>query len=418
MNTYDDYPNTQTGESFAIVSIGLELAKAFNDLLGVFFSESILDICVMRLRSALRDRDVILHANKDGFSVLLCPLRSPAEARAVASRLIDVLQSPLRVEGHTTHFTACAGIVLAPQYGTDIDILLRRAGIAMRAARHAKTDPIYLYENTMEARMLAVHSLLGDLHHAMSLHQLEVHYQPQITLKDHRLVGFEALLRWKHPRMGWVSPAEFIPLAEESGMINAIGSWVLDVACRQSTELPHDLVIAVNASPMQLTGGSLLESVTRALAKASLPPTRLAIEITEGVVLSDSKIVKTTLRTLNSMGVKLAMDDFGTGYSSLGQLAKFPFDTIKIDRSLVGRDVKQRAIVRAIAMLGRELGISTLAEGIETEEALANANLDGCTSAQGYLFGKAVPADRVQDVVTAFSTKTTQGFFGALGKAG
>ncbi len=405
MNTNEDLPPLTSGEPFAIISIGLDLAKTFNDLLGVLFSDAVLDICVKRLQSALRDRDLIISTTKDELTVLLHSLRSEAEARVVANRLIDVLQSPVWIEGQNTSFTVCVGIILSLQDGLDTDILIRRAGIAMRAARRSKTDPIHLYENKMEARMMAVHTLLGDLHHALPLEQLEVHYQPQITLKDHRLVGFEALLRWKHPRMGWVSPAEFIPLAEESGIINAIGSWVLDVACRQSSELPADLVIAVNASPMQLTGGSLLESVTRALANAALPPTRLAIEITEGVVLNDSKLVKTTLRTLNSMGVKLAMDDFGTGYSSLGQLAKFPFDTIKIDRSLVGRNVKQRAIVRAIAMLGRELGISTLAEGIETEEALANANLDGCTSAQGYLFGKAVPADQVQDVVAAFSTR-------------
>jgi EAL domain-containing protein (putative c-di-GMP-specific phosphodiesterase class I) len=226
-----------------------------------------------------------------------------------------------------------------------------------------------------------------------------VHYQPQVSLPEGRLIGFEALVRWKHPERGWISPVEFIPLAEQIGMIGMIGEWVLRTACRQAALLPPSVVMAVNASPLQLKNGSLLDAVTRALSKADLPAARLEMEITEGVLLDDSPAVRSTLDKLHAMGVLLAIDDFGTGYSSLGQLAKLPVDRIKIDRSLVGTGAKNRAIIRAIAMLGTGLGMSTLIEGIETEEERENAAADGCTCAQGWLFGKAVPPDQLAAVV-------------------
>lgn len=391
-----------SGSAFALLVIGLDRSKAFDEHLGDSFYDAVTNISAQRIKSALRGQDAFISVDSEELVVLLNPIRSPQDAELVANRLIDLLQRPYTSQGHTTHIAVSIGMALSPQDGTEFEILLRRAGMALQSARAWNPGTAHVFDSDMEVRMRTRHSLIADLNKALPLRQLEVHYQPQVDVGTQSLIGFEALLRWKHPKRGWISPVEFIPLAEEIGIISKIGSWVLRTACQQASLLPPSLVISVNASPLQLTTGSLLGSVKRALSTATLQPSRLAIEITEGVLLDDSLGVHSTLKSLHSMGVKLAMDDFGTGYSSLGQLAKFPFDTIKIDRSLVGRNAKQRAIVRAIATLGKELGIATLAEGIETQEELANAGLDGCTSVQGFFFGKATPAASLHEVLERF----------------
>jgi EAL domain-containing protein (putative c-di-GMP-specific phosphodiesterase class I) len=222
-------------------------------------------------------------------------------------------------------------------------------------------------------------------------------------MKSGQVIGLEALLRWRHPTLGMIPPAEFIPIAEEIGLIKTIGEWVLRTACRQAALFPTETVVAVNASPIQLNDGSFLDDVDRALAGAGLPANRLEIEITEGILLEHTSTVLRTLHALHARGVRLAIDDFGTGYSSLGQLAKLPFDSIKIDRSLVGASAQQRAIVRSIVALGEGLGMSVLAEGLETEEEYDNARSAGCIAGQGYLFGKAMPSNRVQDLFRQLS---------------
>lgn len=391
--------------SFAVLLVGLDRFKGLNETLGTAIGDQLLNTASKRLLSALREKDRVLRMPRDEFAILLHPVRSANVSDIVAERFVDLLNRPFLVQGQVINLTASIGIALAPQSGIDGDTLLRRAGIALQCAKSIGAGKIRLFEPAMEDRLIARRTLISDLRKALLLRQLEVFYQPQVDLASEALIGFEALLRWHHPERGWVSPAEFIPLAEENGLIETIGDWVLRTACQEAAKLPQHIVMAVNVSPLQFRTGSFLRSIEDALTIAGLPANRLEIEITEGVLLKNGQDVVTMLNDLRAMGVRLAMDDFGTGYSSLGQLSKLPFNTIKIDRSLIAGGPKERHIVRAIAMLGTALGMTTLAEGIETEEQLINTRSEGCNSAQGYLFGKAVPASQLAAVLTRFSRK-------------
>ena len=401
----------ETPSSIAVLIISLDHFKTLSETLGHVIADHVLELAGQRLQSALRDTDTLARLPDNEFAIVLNPVHSAIEARMTADSLMDLLQRAYLVRGQVVKTSANIGIKLATKSGTDPETLLTRAAMALQCAKSAGPGAVQLFETTMEDEIVAHHELVCDLHKALLLHQFEVHYQPQVDIGIQRLTGFEALVRWRHPELGWIPPAQFIPIAEEAGLIEMIGEWVLRTACQEAARLPGEIVVAVNASPIQVRNKSFATSVERALSVACVPASRLEIEITEGVLMQESASVLATLNELHSMGVRLAMDDFGTGYSSLGQLARLPFDTIKIDRSLIidrptiVENVKQRAIVRAIATLGKGLGMCTLIEGIETVSQLMNAYSDGCTSAQGYLFGKAVSAAQLDEVIAAFSRR-------------
>ena len=394
--------------SFAVLRIGMDNFRIVNEALGHAIGDEVLDLAERRLEAAMGNHEIVVRLPGDEFAVLLYPVESVVGAGSVADRLNDLLQRVYLVAGEVVTVTACLGVALAPEDGVHAELLLQRAGAALQCAKSSGIGMVQFFEPAMEENHKRRHSMSLDIRKALLLRQFEVHYQPQVDLHTHALTGFEALLRWRHPDLGWISPADFIPLAEEIGLMGMIGDWVLRTACEQAAALPEPLVIAINASPVQFKTGQFAQSVEMALERAGISGNRIEIEITEGLLLENEAVVIAALHRLHRMDVRLAMDDFGTGYSSLGQLAKLPFDKIKIDRSLVGGNEKERAIVRAIATLCDGIGMQTLAEGIETRTQLSHAEADGCGAVQGFLFGKPVPADQLHNVLERFGTPGIQ----------
>ena len=391
--------------SFAILLIRLNRSNSFQELIGPRYANAVLNVGINRIKSTLSGDDSLLRLDKDELIVLLNPMHSADEARQVAETIIDLLQRPYFCRGKSAQLSVSIGIALAPQNGKDVDGLLQCAAAALRSANTSKTGTAVLYDNELQARTVAHRALAADLAAAFDPPQLELRYQPRVAVDGQKLHGFETILRWQHPRLGPISSSKFIPLAEEIGIIGKIASWSLHTACMQAARLRPDLVVAVRAYPFQFVDGSLVASVTSALSQAGLPPGLLALEVTEDVFLNDLLVVQSTIASLHAMGVKIVLDNFGTSFSFLDQLTRFPFHTIKIARSLVGGTVKQRAIVRAAVMLGRELGISVLAQGVDTEEDFSEAEQDGCTSVQGDFLGKAASASKLSEVLTRFGAQ-------------
>jgi predicted signal transduction protein with EAL and GGDEF domain len=316
------------------------------------------------------------------------------------------VSAPYEIDGHRVVIGTSAGIALAPHNGNDPDELLRNADMALYRAKAEGRASYRFFEAKMDADMQARRMLELDLRNALARKEFELHYQPLVDVQNRELSGFEALVRWKHPDRGLVSPGEFIPLAEEIGLIDPIGAWVLEQACRDAATWPDDLSVAVNLSPVQFKGRTLVLNVVSALGASGLAASRLELEITEAVMLQDTETTLETLSQLKALGVRISMDDFGTGYSSLSYLRKFPFDKIKMDQSFV-RDLsntpESMAIVRAVAGLGHTLGIATTAEGVETVEQLRAIQQEGFTQVQGYLLGRPAPTSAIPTVLQQFS---------------
>ncbi len=397
------------GEKIAVLCLDLDRFKSVNDTLGHAAGDALLKLVGQRIRDTLREADSVAHFGGDEFAVVQVGGVQPQEATYLAQRIIEGLSAAYDLDGHEVVIGVTIGIAVAPLDGSDAQQLLKSADIALYRAKGEGRGIYRFFEPEMDARMQARRALELDLRHALANGEFELFYQPLVSVQANEITGFEALLRWHHPQRGTVSPAEFIPLAEEIGLIVPLGEWVLRQACHDAIGWPGDLKVAVNLSPAQFKGKKILETVVMALAVSCLPAARLELEITEGVLLVEHEATVAILHQLRSLGVRIAMDDFGTGYSSLSYLRSFPFDKIKIDGSFIRNISSQEsslAIIRAVTGLSTSLGMATTAEGVETEEQLECVRSEGCTEIQGYLISKPRPAPEVASILITFRTRT------------
>lgn len=384
--------------SLAVLFLDLDGFKNINDTLGHSVGDAVLKCVADRLRDNLRDSDRIVRLGGDEFAVIQIAEEQPESAAALANQLVELICKPMRVQDHELAVGVSIGIATSSGPDQELEQLLRAADLAMYQAKADGKCTYRFFEPEMDMRAQARRVLERDLRSAWAAGQFELHYQPQVSLETNRIVGFEALLRWRHPERGLVPPLDFIPMAEEIGLIVPIGEWVLKQACRDAAAWPGNLRVAVNLSPAQFKSGDVVSSVVNALAASGLPPHRLELEITETVLLARNDVTGPVLKRLHDLGVHIAMDDFGTGYSSLSYLLDFPFDKIKIDKSFVhgmSQRAENLAIVRAVAKLGSSFNADTTAEGVETAEQLERIKAEGCTEAQGFLFSRPIPVAEV-----------------------
>jgi diguanylate cyclase (GGDEF)-like protein len=378
----------------AVLCIDLDHFKGVNDTLGHPIGDRLLQAAAERLGQSVRDADTVARLSGDEFAIVQVGADQPQGARTLAQRVQEALAAPYRLDGQDIVISASIGIAVAPVDGEDSDRLLKNADIALYRAKADGRATYRFFEAEMDALMQARRALELDLRRALEGEQFELFYQPEHHLKSGRISGCEALLRWRHAERGQISPTEFIPIAEETGLIVPIGEWVLQRACGDAASWPSDIRVAVNLSAVQFRDARLLHAVVAALDTSGLTPTRLELEITESALLADADATVAVLHQLRELGVRIAMDDFGTGYSSLGYLQRFPFDRIKIDRRFVkdiNRDGNSLAIIRAVTGLCDSLGIATTAEGVETRDQLERVRAEGCTEVQGFLLARPMP---------------------------
>ena len=377
------------GEPVAILSLDLDHFKSVNDTLGHPIGDIMLKTVAERMRSCVREQDLIARLGGDEFVVVQVSSAALAAIPALAARLIEAVGAPYELEGHQIVIGLSIGVAVAPGDGNEPDVLLKNADLALYRAKSDGGGTYRFFEADMDARMQARRTLEMELRKAVLKNEVEMNYQPIVDVKSGKITSCEALIRWRHPERGTIPPMEFIPVAEETGLIVPIGDWVLMQACVEAARWPEQISISVNLSPAQFKSRNLVQSVKNALAQSKLPPERLELEITELVLLQETDGAFAILHQLRKLGIRIAMDDFGTGYSSLGYLRSFPFNKIKIDQSFI-RDLPTKedslAIVRAVVGLSSSLGITTTAEGVETSEQLTRLKNEGCDEVQGFLF--------------------------------
>jgi diguanylate cyclase (GGDEF)-like protein/PAS domain S-box-containing protein len=395
----------------AVLCVDLDLFKNVNDSFGHPMGDRLLKRVADRLRAEVRGNNLVARLGGDEFAVILAANVSPNEASDFATRLIRILSDSYDIDGVEVVIGASIGIALSPGDGDTSEELMRNADMALYRAKSDGGGVHRFFEREMDRQAQKRRDMELDLRRAFANGEFELHYQPLVDIAADRISGFESLLRWRHPEKGMISPAEFVPVAEDIGLIVALGEWVLREACSEAAKWPADVKVAVNLSPVQFRSRNLVQVVISALAHSGLSPFRLELEITESLFLAETEANLAILHQLRELGVSISMDDFGTGYSSLSYLRSFPFDKIKIDRSFV-KDLAERpdcvAIVRAISGLGRSLNITTTAEGVETIGQLDWLRAEGCNEVQGFLFSAAKPAADVAALLSKFGRRASQ----------
>jgi diguanylate cyclase (GGDEF)-like protein len=394
---------TTRGERLAVLYIDIDEFKSVNDSLGHPAGDELLKAVACRLRSCVREVDFVARLGGDEFAIVQTGIEQPDDVVELVKRIYQAIREPYECLGHQVATDASIGIALAPTDGTDLDQLLKSADLAMYGAKADGRRTYRFFEPEMDARVKARRTLELDLRQAIADGGFELHYQPVLNLETDRIVGCEALLRWKHPVRGMISPAEFIPIAEETGLICEIGDWVLATACAEATNWPPGIILAINVSPVQFRSHAFSLKVANALATSGLPANRLELEITEAVLIRDDEAALAMLQHLRAIGVQIALDDFGTGYSSLSYLQRFPFDKIKIDRCFINDIAEAEGsspIVQAVINIARSRNMATTAEGVETEQQREILRGFGCTEMQGYLFSPARPAAEIRPLLS------------------
>ena len=397
------------GGPAAVLFVDLDEFKQVNDTLGHPVGDALLRAVADRLRKLMRKSDVVARFGGDEFVVILSPVTSSGEASEVADRIVAELGQPYDVDSHHVVIGASVGIAMSPRDGVDADLLLKNADMALYHAKANGRGAWRFFEPDMDIKAHARRRLELDLLEALANNAFELYYQPLFSLRTMRVTTCEALIRWRHPERGMVPPMEFIPVAEDMGLIVDIGAWVMRNACIECTKWPGDVRVAVNMSPIQFRHSNVVEMVAAALAASRLPASRLEVEITESVLLQDVQAARTALQQIADMGVRISLDDFGTGYSGLSYLHSFPLDKVKIDRSFVkGLRAGERSqvLLRGVAQLTSDLGMSVAVEGIETEEQLAIVAAEkSIDEAQGYLFSVPIPSKQIRELLVTASPR-------------
>ena len=388
----------------AVLALDLDAFKQINDFYGHGVGDALLVATGERINDLVRRMDTVARLGGDEFAIIQPGLDGPDPAAALASRIVRALAEPFEVEGHKLVMSVSIGITLSSRKRVHPVELLRAADVAMYRSKTEGRSTYTFFEADMDTQLRNRRELEQNLRQAIHRNEFEVHYQPLYSVPEQRLNGFEALLRWKHPTRGEIGPDEFIPIAEDIGLIPRIGEWVLAEACRTAAAWPEPMRLAVNVSPVQFKEPYLARRIESIARQSGLALNRLEIEITENVLMKDTESVLQILNEIKALGARVAMDDFGTGYSSLSYLRKFPFDKIKIDRSFVGdleANQEDAAIVRAVVAMGQSLGMTTLAEGVESAEQWSQIADEGCQEAQGFLLGRPMPGDEACKLIGA-----------------
>jgi diguanylate cyclase (GGDEF)-like protein/PAS domain S-box-containing protein len=390
----------RSGDRVCVLTLDLDRFKAVNDTLGHSAGDTLLRKVAARLAGCVREEDLVARPGGDEFTVICTRGTTDHAISELAQRLIDAVVPPFELDGREVFITASIGVAVSEQGAQSAEDMVRDADVAMYRAKHRGGGRFELFDVTLRQHLVERMGLESDLRHALERDQLELHYQPVINLGDEHIVGFEALLRWRHPERGLIAPGQFIPIAEETGLIVPIGSWVLDQVCGQLARWPDHIQISANLSAVQIRP-QLVPEIQRQLAHHHLAPNRLVLEITESLVLDPS--VKPIVMSLRALGVRLALDDFGSGYSSLGSLQRFPLDVLKLDRALIDSlsEPSGLAVARAAVELGRALDVTVVAEGVETPAQLAALRALGCPLGQGYLFARPLPRTQATRLITA-----------------